>query len=133
MSRSVTVTADDCHPGPGIAQLWSDNMNYSIIWMIKPEQLYVMFIAVFCQLFNLQPGELISYWQVLVSGRYIMVCSCKCPGGSEYRYTSFIQSIECLWTGYLVNIVLVDIENIRTIFNCVDNVVVVDLFEECFW
>ena len=46
----------------------------------------------------------------------IMICGCNSFVRPENGYTTFLKAIKCLRTGYLVNIMSVNVKNIRTIF-----------------
>src|SRR5665647_2136631 len=69
---------------------------------------------------------------MLVLSWYVMVGSGNSSIGSEYGNAAFFQTIKCLWTGYFVDIVSVDVENIRSVFNRFYHMFIPDFVEKCF-
>jgi hypothetical protein len=69
---------------------------------------------------------------MLVLSGYVMVgCGNSFPW-PEYRDTTFFQTVESLRTGNLVNVMPVDVKNIRSGFNGSNYMAVPDFVEKCF-
>ena len=61
-----------------------------------------------------------------------MVGSGKGLFWSEYGYTPFLQAIECLRACYFMDVMLIDVQDIRSSFNRVDYMRVPYLVKKCF-
>src|SRR5450759_1641821 len=69
---------------------------------------------------------------MLIFCRNVIVGSCYCFFGSEYGNTPFFQSVKCLGTCNFVNIMTVDIQNIRAISYRTNHMSVPDFVKKCF-
>ncbi len=92
------------------------------------------FFGVLAQRVDLRAAGQIGDWLVDVPGWGVVVFGGDGEVWAANLAAGHAQTVECLWTGYLVNQVQVDVEQVwRTIFALGDQVVIPDFFSQCKW
>src|SRR4051812_21933625 len=102
MCGSMTVTADNCHPGLRNAEFRADDMDDSLIWVTKAIEFDAKVLTVL-----LHHGDLLSrhfFFDrfILIFGGNIVIHRCPCTVKTCYRQTALPQTIKCLGTCYLM-------------------------------
>jgi hypothetical protein len=98
--------------------------------MTEVIQIHAKFLAVLSQGLDLMTGECFANGKVLINGGHVVICRGRCAGRVENTYAALTKAIECLWTGYFVNEVAVNVQGVGIAFGTLHNVGVPDLVKE---
>lgn len=83
-----------------------------------------MFFTILRQSLDLYSRQLFNNWFILILCRDVVIGCSQGFFRSKQGDASFIQPGKGLRTGYLVNVMLIDIENIGAVFDGIDHMAI---------
>lgn len=132
MCCGVVVVVDDCYVGQGLVLFGVDDMYDVLMYIVYWVIVQVEGVGVFVQFGDLNVVfGVFDVVYVVGGGGYVMVGYGDGLIGVVYFVVCYVQIFECLWVGYFVDQMVVDIQDVGVIFLMVYDMGVEDFVIQC--